>query len=138
MGTSGLILQAQSREEILADKFIAFALRPNRLKNRDLWDIAWLKRQGIALETDLVAAKIIDQHSTIHDFLALLDSRAHLIRHDSDVWEEFKKEMKRFLPSGKIAQTALSNDFWTYLTTIIADECKAIALSLNKGSDPGS
>jgi len=130
MGTSGLILQAQSREEILADKFIAFALRPNRLKNRDLWDIAWLKRQGIVLKTTLVAAKIIDQHSTIPDFLALLNSRANLIRHDPDVWEEFKKEMKRFLPSGKIAQTAVNKDFWTYLITIIADECKSITASL--------
>ena len=47
MGTSGLILQAQSREEILADKIVALALRPNRIKNRDLWDIVWLKQQGI-------------------------------------------------------------------------------------------
>lgn len=35
-GTAGLILQAQSREEILADKIIALAFRENRLKNRDL------------------------------------------------------------------------------------------------------
>ena len=48
LGTSGLILQAQSREEILADKVIALAFRPNRIKNRDLWDMAWLKQQGIS------------------------------------------------------------------------------------------
>ena len=30
LGTSGLILRAESREEILADKLIALALRPNR------------------------------------------------------------------------------------------------------------
>ena len=36
LGTAGLILQAQSREEILADKIIALAFRENRLKNRDL------------------------------------------------------------------------------------------------------
>ena len=36
MGTSGLIIQAQSREEIYADKLLAFALRPNRIKYRDL------------------------------------------------------------------------------------------------------
>ena len=36
MGTSGLIIQAQSREEILADKLLALVLRPNRIKNRDL------------------------------------------------------------------------------------------------------
>ena len=46
MGTSGLIIQAQSRAEILADKMVAFALRPNRIKNRDLWDICWLKQQN--------------------------------------------------------------------------------------------
>nr|WP_313848416.1 nucleotidyl transferase AbiEii/AbiGii toxin family protein [Pseudomonas lini] len=28
MGTSGLILQAETREEIYADKIVAFALRP--------------------------------------------------------------------------------------------------------------
>lgn len=35
LGTSGLILKAQSREEILADKIIALASRENRIKNRD-------------------------------------------------------------------------------------------------------
>ena len=40
----GLILQAESREEILADKIVALALRPNKLKNRELWDIGWLKQ----------------------------------------------------------------------------------------------
>jgi hypothetical protein len=36
MGTSGLIIQAESRAEIFANKLVALALRPNRLKNRDL------------------------------------------------------------------------------------------------------
>ena len=40
-----------SREEILADKFLALAFRPNRIKNRDLWDIVWLKQQGIDIVT---------------------------------------------------------------------------------------
>ena len=42
MGTSGLIVQTQSIDEIYTDKLIAFALRPNRIKYRDLWDIMWL------------------------------------------------------------------------------------------------
>ena len=50
LGTSGLILQAQSREEILADKVIALAFRENRIKNRDLWDIAWLTQQEMRKE----------------------------------------------------------------------------------------
>jgi len=47
MGTHGLVLQVESLEEILADKFTAFALRPNLVKNRDIWDIIWLKQRGV-------------------------------------------------------------------------------------------
>lgn len=57
LGTSGLILQAQSREELLADKVIAIAFRGNRIKNRDLWDIAWLIQQGIEPPVELIPAK---------------------------------------------------------------------------------
>jgi predicted nucleotidyltransferase component of viral defense system len=61
MGTSGLILQAESHEEILADKIIALAFRLNRVKNRDLWDIAWLKQQGVGLPAELIHRKIKDR-----------------------------------------------------------------------------
>lgn len=54
MGTGGLILRAESREEIFADKLLAFALRPNRIKHRDLWDIAWLHQQGVQAQIDLL------------------------------------------------------------------------------------
>jgi len=54
MGTSGLILQAESRVEIFMDKVVAFTLRPNRIKNRDLWDLAWLHQQGVKPQMDLV------------------------------------------------------------------------------------
>ncbi len=60
MGTSGLIIQAQSKQEILADKFIALGLRPNRIKNRDLWDIAWLRQSNIKLSNNLIELKLID------------------------------------------------------------------------------
>ena len=65
MGTSGLILQAQSRKEIFADKLVAFALRPNRLKNRDLWDIAWLHQQQIKPALELIKNKLNDHHAKI-------------------------------------------------------------------------
>jgi predicted nucleotidyltransferase component of viral defense system len=61
LGTSGLILQAQSREEILADKVVALAWRENRIKNRDLWDILWLLQQGVELPLPLIPKKIHDR-----------------------------------------------------------------------------
>jgi hypothetical protein len=39
LGTSCMILYAESLVEIYTDKLIALAQRPNRIKNRDLWDI---------------------------------------------------------------------------------------------------
>lgn len=41
LGTSGLILKAQSRDEAFADQMLAPAFRESRVKNRDLLDIAW-------------------------------------------------------------------------------------------------
>lgn len=54
MGTSGLIIQTQSREEIYADKLLAFTFRPNRIKYRDLWDISWLHHQGWKPKLELI------------------------------------------------------------------------------------
>ncbi len=61
MGTEGLILQIQSREEILADKWVALALRPNRIMYRDLWDILWLNRHDVRMETALIFQKLDDR-----------------------------------------------------------------------------
>jgi putative effector of murein hydrolase len=62
MSTSGLIVQAQSREKIFADKLVAFALRPNRIRNSNLWDIAWLHQEAKeiwkALATGLVVGSV--------------------------------------------------------------------------------
>ena len=64
MGTNGLVIQAQSREEIYADKLLTFALRPNRLKHRDLWDIVWLHQQGLQPRFGLIANKLQDRMLT--------------------------------------------------------------------------
>jgi hypothetical protein len=75
MSMSGLILQAESRGEIFADKMIAFALRKNRIKYRDLWDIAWLYQNKIKLSLDFLHKKIeVYKHSN-KMFINLLNKR---------------------------------------------------------------
>ena len=74
LGTSGLILQAQSREEILADKVVAFAFRENRIKNRDLWDMVWLVQQGIELpgmQAQQLVMHVSQSSDTVNDRLGL-------------------------------------------------------------------
>lgn len=122
MGTSGLILQAQSREEILADKIVALALRPNRLKSRDLWDIVWLNRQGITLPVQLVLEKAMDRRQDLTRFLEQLQQRTMLLRSDPAVRKDFLAEMRRFLPPAVFGENLETDEFWSYLVGLITDE----------------
>lgn len=121
MGASGLILQAESREEIFADKLVAFALRPNRIKNRDLWDMAWLHQQGVKPQTDLIPRKLKDHKSDPQKFLALFDQRCELLKESPKLALEFRQEMRRFLPSEIVTQTVAQPAFWDYLTSLVSD-----------------
>jgi predicted nucleotidyltransferase component of viral defense system len=121
LGTSGLILQAQSREEILADKVIALAFRENRLKNRDLWDIAWLSQQGIELPGKLIPLKIRDHQLTHSEFTTLLQERTAALKSQPAMREDFMKEMRRFLPAATVRDTIEKEAYWTYLTGVIGE-----------------
>lgn len=124
MGTSGLIVQAQSRDEILADKLVAFTLRPNRLKNRDLWDIAWLHQQGVVLPLELLPRKLDDHHCELQRFLGLLADRREALLSEPKMRTDFQQEMRRFLPATLVAGTVDSPDFWRYLTGLMEQECQ--------------
>lgn len=115
MGTAGLILNAESREEILADKLVALALRPNRIKNRDLWDIVWLHQQGIQLPLELVPLKIRDHGSDSADFMEALRERMNALQTDPALRQAFLQEMRRFLPPETVQSTVETPAFWHYL-----------------------
>ena len=119
MGTSGLILNAQSREEIFADKLVAFVLRPNRLKNRDLWDIAWLHQQKIKPALDLIANKLGDHHAEPNTYLKAFSERTSSLKKDPEIAKEFRKEMARFLPNETVKETVNSEKFWEYLGNLM-------------------
>ncbi len=135
MGTSGLVLQAQSREEILADKFVALALRPNRLKNRDLWDIGWLHQTGVELPMTLFPLKLQDHHCELRRYLDLLEKRCRALLGEQQLYDDFRMEMRRFLPVAVIAETVEQPAFWEYLTSLIDEQCKRIAGFIT-GSSP--
>lgn len=126
MGTSGLIVQAESLEEILADKMAAFAFRPNRIKNRDLWDIGWLKQQNVILPPELVVKKIADHHRDVGEFLESVEERKRQLHEDPAIRKEFIHEMRRFLPPQIISETIEKEDFWLYLTDMVYRECALV------------
>ena len=134
LGTSGLILQAQSREEILADKVIALAFRENRIKNRDLWDIAWLVQQGTELQPQFIPMKIRDHQREDAEFIALLQERIAALQTQPEMREDFMKEMRRFLPATTVRETIEKEPYWSYLTDLVDDlGRKAVVASMKEG-----
>ncbi len=121
MGTSGLIVDAESREEIFADKFLAFAFRPNRIKYRDLWDIVWLHQQNVDLPFDLIPLKIDNHHKEINDFLTSLHDRCQHLNNEPKLKHEFYQEMTRFLPPELYRKTLEQENFWPFLTGLMND-----------------
>lgn len=119
MGTQGLILNAQALEEIYADKILAFALRRGRIKNRDLWDLLWLKQQGIKPAFDLLLNKLRDHQQTKEVFLSLANNRAQQIATEEQIKQDFRNEMQRFLPTKIVAETVNNDRFWEYLSNEI-------------------
>jgi len=130
LGTSGLILQAQSREEILADKMIALAFRENRLKNRDLWDIVWLVQQGIELPAELIPLKISDHRREPAEFTALLGERINALKTEPARRKDFMKELRRFLPAATVRDTVEQEAYWTYLIEVVQDMARKALTAL--------
>lgn len=121
LGTAGLILQAQSREEILADKIIALAFPENRIKNRDVWDIAWLTQQGIELPAKLIPIKIRDHQREKAEFKTLLTERTVSLQKQPAMRADFMKEMRRFLPAATVRNTIEMEGYWSYLGDLVND-----------------
>ena len=121
MGTSGLIIQAQSREEIYADKLLAFALRPNRIKYRDVWDIIWLHQQGLKPRVEWVPNKLADRHVSPKHFFELFHKREKSLTLDGNLAMEFKKEMQRFLPPEKVKETIDQKELWPFVSNLIGE-----------------
>lgn len=138
MGTQGLILMAQSLEEIYADKVLAFALRRGRIKNRDLWDLLWLKQQGIKPAFELLDKKLCDHQRSQDEFLTLAHERAGLLTTDAQVKKDFRHEMQRFLPV-KIVESTINNEqFWDYLCSEIPSLIKQVERYLSNRSQSDS
>jgi predicted nucleotidyltransferase component of viral defense system len=124
LGTSGLILQAQSREEILADKIIALAFLENRIKNRDLWDIAWLVQTGVVFSAHLIPLKIADHQRSAEEFRSRLGERLDALREETRIREDFLKEMRRFLPAATVSETLEKPEWWSYLVDVVEIQCQ--------------
>lgn len=124
-GTAGLIMHVQSAEEIFADKLLAFALRRNRLKYRDLWDIYWLHQQGYKPNLTFVPKKLNERNITWADFIQKFNERLMLISTEDIYKKEFYEEMKRFI------QIKTDDMLWLYLVQLMQTQSYTLTDFLN-------
>ena len=120
-----VMVQTESLDEIMADKVLAFptSLRDNegravtpqdaKIRHRDLWDLAWLSRQGAKLRPELVAFKIGDYGVQGYD--TLLAQAIELIP-DVVKSRAFKAQMSRFIDSATLARMLSSDAHFDYLS----------------------
>ncbi len=120
MGTEGLIVNAQSLEEIFVDKLLAFALRRGRIKNRDLWDIAWLRQRAVTPAYELAERKLGDHMTTAKAFLQQGGERVASLELEQTK-RDFQNEMRRFLPLQVVTQTVENQAFWEYVVMTVRD-----------------
>lgn len=129
MGTEGLIINAQSLEEIFVDKLLAFALRRVRIKNRDLWDIAWLRQRAVAPAYALAEQKLADHMTTAEVLFKQGDERLASLGLEL-TRQDFQNEMRRFLPLQVASQTVENLAFWEYVVTTVREHFNALKTQL--------
>ena len=127
---SGLPIPVQSKQEILADKMVAFAYRERRIKPRDVWDIIWLTQQQVKQHPLLITKKLEARGKEKEEFISLLKKHSNLIENSLESKSDFYEEMSRFLPRAVSERTLEQVQFWPYVGTVIKEETSSLINNL--------
>ena len=101
-----VILNAETPNEILADKAVALTARA-ALKFRDVWDVWFLvNKLGATPDREMVLKKFAD-YGTL-DIAAKANARLDELAKDATA-TAFYAEMRRFLPSARVVQMSQMN-----------------------------
>jgi len=111
-GYSDLLILTESLDEIMADKLVSLVNTQRYVRNRDIWDIQWLKQQGARLDIELVKHKLTDYRveAYVTKTRALIERLPSLV-HGAG----FQQEMERFLPADTLERTLHDSRFADYL-----------------------
>jgi hypothetical protein len=132
LGYGLVLVNAETLDEILADKIVAFPASVKNIRYRDIWDIAWLQQQGAKLNPELVERKIEDYH--IEDYEQLLENAIDRLPGLID-GNPFVDQMTRFIDADTLARTLREPQFAEYLKSTVGQVLKSMAAHLNEARD---
>lgn len=131
-GYGDTLIMTETLDEIMADKLISLVNTERYVRNRDIWDLRWLKQQGATIKIELIKRKINDY--LIDDYPGKLDAMsqklAEIIHGD-----RFKNEMLRFIPQDVQERTLAKDKFYQFLETEVRGLLQDVKLGLS-GAEP--
>ena len=133
LNSQDTLIYVETLEEVLADKLISLPASTKYIRNRDLWDIGWLRQRNTAVRADLVKKKIRDYR--IPDYDQLLKDRIESIP-TLITSKSFSDEMLRFLPTDVFDRTLGQEKFKQFLARSLTQQFVELHQALY--SDPES
>jgi predicted nucleotidyltransferase component of viral defense system len=112
-GYGDLLIMTETLDEIMADKLVFLVSCQRYIRNRDIWDLRWLRQQGAQINGNFVLAKINDYKENeyprkLNKIISNLDKIIH--------GKDFQDEIKRFIPIDVQERTLLKEKFLDFLT----------------------
>ncbi len=131
-GYADTLVMTETLDEIMADKLISLVNTKRYVRNRDIWDLRWLKQKGAVVDFALVKRKIEDYR--IDDYLdklnAMLERLPEIIHGES-----FKNEMLRFIPEDVQQRTLDKDKFYDFLVAEVGGLLRQVRASV-LGEEP--
>lgn len=129
-GYADTLVLCESLEEIMADKLVSLVNTRGYVRNRDIWDLRWLKQQNTRLRVDWVKRKIHDYGIT--DYPQKLE---HMLSRLPQIvaGEVFTREISRFIPVDMAERTLQRSTFSTFLAAEIQDLLKQVQSAVEGG-----
>ena len=108
------LIMVETLDEIMADKLISFVNTTKYIRNRDIWDLNWLRQNGAKINLNFLLKKIQDYK--IVDYTVKINNMLQNLEHIIH-GKEFKDEMTRFTPQDVQERTIQKKKFFDFLTT---------------------
>lgn len=110
------LIMTEDLNEIMADKLVSLVSTTSHVRNRDIWDLQWLRKRGASINVEFVQSKIKDYG--IDDYLLKLKKMIENI--DNIVTgQNFENEITRFLPQDVLDNTLHKDKFKLFLSNEI-------------------
>lgn len=127
-GYSDTLVLAESLDEIMADKLVSLVNTQRYVRNRDIWDLRWLKQQGAIVRMDWIKNKVSDY--SVEDYsgkvATMLARLPDIIKGDT-----FRNEMSRFIPQDVQERTLHKEKFFIFLTAEITGLLQQVQLEFH-------